>query len=193
MAAALALHIIPEPDVVVQGWFVRYQSFRGHSPLTGQCTECIRVLQPGGIFGATTFAAANSTQWFVRDLDTAFASLPIQVPRLVSIPMQMHNDGDWTDAKWIELHLTKLGLQDVIARESPGSHRFESAEDWMTTFEGMMNWMMSLKWDEETRKKMPAAEVKAKVLHHLREKYNEGGWDVDWTTIVMTGRVPERK
>src|SRR5687767_10507617 len=116
----------------------------------------MRILEPGGIFGATTFAAVNGKQWFVHDLDSAFASLPISVPKLAPLAMQMHQDGDWTDAKWIKSHLKELGLEDVIAEENPGSYRFVSAEDWMMTFEGMMNWMMNSKWDEEMRKKMPA-------------------------------------
>jgi hypothetical protein len=150
----------------------------------------MRVLQPGGTFGATTWASANSTQWFIRDLQTAFASLPIDAPPLESLSMQTHESGRWTDASWIEYHLVELGLEDVMAREMPGTYRFESAEDWMMTFESMVSWMMNMKWSEETRKKMPFAEVKERVIEHLKDKYNGGGWDVSWTTIVMTGRVP---
>lgn len=150
----------------------------------------MRLLKPGGVFGASTWAASNAWQWFIVDLDTAFAALPFETPRLAPVAMQIHDDGHWTDAAWIESHLKKLGLQDVLVEEKPGTYRFEKAEDWMMTFEGMLEWMRNARWDEETKAKMPAAEVKERVLEHLREKYDGKGWDVKWTTIVMTGRVP---
>lgn len=170
VAIALALHMIPGPDDIVK--------------------DSMRLLKPGGIFGASTWAAVNSRQWFITDLDTAFASLPFATPPLAPVSMQIHDDGHWTDASWIEQHLRELGLEDVTVEEKPGTYRFKSAEDWMMTFESMMMWMMNAKWDEEAKQKMTAAEVKERVLQHLREKYNGEGWDVAWTTIVMTGSVP---
>lgn len=170
VAAALALHIIPEPDQVVK--------------------ESMRVLKPGGVFGATTFAEANSNKWFAPDLDRAFRSLPFETPSLLPAKMQIHDDGRWTDASWVESNLKNLGLVDVTAEEVSGTYHFKDAEEWMKVFEVMIMWTINSRWDEEIRKKMSVGEVKERVLEHLKERYNEEGWDVDWTVIVMTGRVP---
>ena len=122
---------------------------------------------------------------------SAFASLPFDAP-LRPIPMQMHDQGHWDDAAWIEPHLRSLGLRDVEVHERPGTYFLEGgADEFLTVFGGMMRWMMSSNWDEETREAHPVEEVTELVREHLKEKYGGNGWSVTWTTITMTGRVPE--
>jgi hypothetical protein len=104
--------------------------------------------------------------------------------------MQIHDSGTWTDAKWIECQLTKLGLLDVVVKETPGSYHFANADQWVTTFGGMARWQMSEKWDEEAKSKVSAEEMIEKAREHLVEKYDGQGWDVQFTTIVMTGKAP---
>lgn len=157
---------------------------------TNDVADAVRMLKPGGAFGATTFSAVNGHQWFVPDLDSAFQSLDIGVPSISPVPMQMHNSGTWTDAKWVESQLQKLGLVDVIVKETPGTYHINSAEEWVTAFGGMAKWLMSSNWTEEMNQKVSPEELNDRIREHLEKKYEGKGWDVTWMTIVMTGKAP---
>ena len=104
--------------------------------------------------------------------------------------MQLHDQGHWDDSSWITTHLRALGLQDVEVHEVPGTYFLEGgADEFLTIFGGTLGWVMKANWDEKTREEHPAEEVRHLVREHLKEKYSGKGWNITWTTIIMSGRV----
>ncbi|RFU77350.1 hypothetical protein TARUN_4902 [Trichoderma arundinaceum] len=169
VAIALALHITPDPDAVVK--------------------DCIRLLKPGGTFGASTWPKSNSNMFWIPDMRSALQSLPFDAPFPDPMPMQMHHSGHWDDAAWVEKHLRELGLANVSVKESLGTYKFESATEFMTSFGMMLPWVMNTFWSEEVRNAHPAEEVKELLKQHFEDKYNGQGWSVEWLVITMTATV----
>lgn len=151
-------------------------------------TDCVRILQPGGTFGASTFARRNRDMFWIADMRAAFDALPYDAP--LQVEMQMHKSGHWDDAAWVESHLRSLGLEDVTARESPGSYHLSGVDEYMMAFDGMLRWVRNSYWSEEVKEAHSEDEVRSAVRKFLEEKYGEQGWDVNWVTIVVTGKVP---
>ncbi|KAM4058948.1 methyltransferase [Hirsutella rhossiliensis] len=172
VAVALGLHIIPDPDAVIE--------------------DCRRMLRPGGIFGATTFPQRNGQMFWYPDMRSAFASLPFPTPPLPdTMPMQMHSSGRWDDAAWVEQHLRKRhGLAGVTVRTVGGRWRVEDAGEFVAAFGVMLPWLMATWWDEETRMEHPVDKVRELVRRHLAEKHGGGGWEVEWEVLSMTGVEP---
>ncbi|KAL7812667.1 S-adenosyl-L-methionine-dependent methyltransferase [Trichoderma aethiopicum] len=170
VGVALALHLIPDPDAVVK--------------------DCIRILKPGGVFGASTWPKATAEMFWIPDMRTALESLPFDAPMPQPVPMQMHHSGRWDDAAWVERHLAEdLGLTGVSVRESEGSYRFGSADEFMATFHMMVPWLMKTFWSDEVRERHSPEEVKGLVKRHLEEKYGGEGWSIGWRVICMTATV----
>ncbi|PTB64785.1 S-adenosyl-L-methionine-dependent methyltransferase [Trichoderma citrinoviride] len=170
VGVALALHLTPDPDAVVK--------------------DCIRILKPGGTFGASTWPKANADMFWIPDMRTALESLPFDAPPLPAIPMQMHHSGHWDDAAWVETHLARdLGLTNVSVRESGSRYRFASADEFMATFSMMVPWMMNTFWSDEVREKHSVDEVRGLVKRHLEDKYGGHGWSIGWRVITMTATV----
>ncbi|KAL7800206.1 S-adenosyl-L-methionine-dependent methyltransferase [Trichoderma ceciliae] len=167
VAIALALHITPNPDAVVK--------------------DCIRILKPGGTFGASTWAKNNADIFWIPDMRSAMQSLPFEAPFPDPMPMQMHHSGHWDDAAWLKNHLEGLGLANVSVKESPGTYEFANATEFMTSFGMMLPWFMNTFWSEEVREAHPVEEVKELLQQHLEERYNGAGWSIDWLVITMTG------
>ncbi|KAL7818333.1 S-adenosyl-L-methionine-dependent methyltransferase [Trichoderma gracile] len=170
VGVALALHLIPDPDAVVK--------------------DCIRILKPGGIFGASTWSRATADMFWIPDMRTALQSLPFDAPLPHPVPMQMHHSGRWDDAGWIEKHLADdLGLTNVSVRESAGKYRFAGADEFMATFHMMVPWLMNTFWSDEVRGRHSVEEVKGLVKRHLEDKYGGKGWSIGWRVITMTATV----
>ncbi|KAK1244479.1 hypothetical protein MKX07_003278 [Trichoderma sp. CBMAI-0711] len=164
---ALALHIIPDPDAVVK--------------------DCIRMLKPGGIFGASTWSKASANMFWIADMRTALQSLPFDAPLPDPFPMQLHTSGHWDDAAWVEKHLVEdLGLTNVSVREPAGEYKFASADEFMAAFQMMLPWIMKTFWSDEVREKHSVEEVKELVKKHLEDKYGGKGWTIKWRVITMT-------
>lgn len=120
---------------------------------------------------------------------SAFASFPFEAPFLKEVKMQMHNQGNWTDAEWIEEHLQSQGFVDVKVTTNPGRYHIKSAEEFVLSFGMMIVWLMNTAWSEETRREHPVEEVRELLRKHLEEKYGGKGWDVEYNVICMTGKV----
>lgn len=158
--------------------------------LTKGGPDCIRILKPGGVFGASTWPKATADMFWIPDMRTALESLPFDAPMPDPVPMQIHHSGRWDDAAWVERHLAEdLGLTGVSVRESEGEYRFESADEFMATFHIMVQWLMNTFWSDEVRERHSAEEVKALVKRHLEEKYGGKGWSIRWRVICMTATV----
>ncbi|KAG8668597.1 hypothetical protein FPOAC1_007980 [Fusarium poae] len=163
----LALHLIPKPDAVL--------------------ADCKRILKPGGIFGATTFHKDNT--FWVPDMREAFASFPFEAPMPEVMPMQIHDQGEWTSPAWIEEHLKEQGFQDVQVNVDHDRYFLRSAEEYMLQCGMMLGWVMNTWWSEEVRREHPLEEVKELLRKHLEEKYDGKGWYIEFKVICMTGRV----
>ncbi|KAJ3958267.1 hypothetical protein N0V92_005144 [Colletotrichum tropicale] len=146
--------------------------------------DCKRLLKPGGILGATTFHRNNI--FWVPDMRSAFASFPFTAPFPDEVPMQLHDQGVWTDPVWIEEHLKSQGFRDVLVKVVARKHYVKSAQDFLATFGVMLGWFLASWWDEETRTAHPVSEVRGLVEKHFEEKYNGDGWDVEWMLIFST-------
>lgn len=169
VAIALGLHIIPDPDAAVR--------------------DCMRVLKPGGRFGASTFPKSNGNKFWIPDIREALQSLPFDAPIPDPMPMQIHKSGHWDDTAWIEGHLKELGLANVAVKENCGSYKVANAAEFLKTFGMILPWMMNTFWSEEVRKAHPVEEVREMIRQHLEKKYGGEGWDIEWLVITMTGTV----
>lgn len=155
--------------------------------LTRAPPDIKRILKPGGIFGAST-PHPDSTFW-MPDLRSAFVSFPFNAPFPPKVPMQLHDQGDWTSIEWIEAHLKAQGFSEVKVQAGTGKHHVESAEDFIATFGKTLSYFLPMWWDEEKRAAHPVEEVKELIKDHLREKYHGEAWDLEWMLIYSTGRV----
>lgn len=164
-------------------------------------TDCIRILKPGGVLGFTTFQNDSPHEFWRSDMRSAFTSFPFEAPFPGSMPMQLHESGNWVDREWVETHLRevyqgrdteqegKKGLTDVVVKRVVGTHRFQEPEEWVLAFGSMLSWITGSWWSEETRRDHPMEEVKKLMADHLREKYNGEAWDVSWELLVATAKV----
>ena len=153
--------------------------------------DCQRILKPGGIIGATTFPAENVNHFWFPDVKAAFASFPFDAPfpTAEKFPMQMHEDGKWSDAAWIEQHLGEVGFTDVEVNVREGNYMMSGPEEYMDTFGMMLGWLMSTWWSEDVKKEHPMAEVRGLMTKFLEDKYQGKPWNIDWLLIVATAKV----
>lgn len=149
----------------------------------------MRVLKPGGMFGATTFPKNSDKKFWYGDLKEAFASMPFDAVLPDVMPTQTHDSGHWNDPAWIEPHLKELGLTNVSVEVKSGSAYIESADDFIRLFSPMFAPLMKAFWSEETREAHPVAEVIELVRQFLKEKYGNERWENHWSNIYMTGTV----
>jgi SAM-dependent methyltransferase len=157
--------------------------------LTSFLAECIRLLKPGGIFGATTPDKDPAYSMWMPDLRSAFASFPFNAIFPEDFPLQMHDQGHWADAAWVGSHLAEQGLVDVKTQVAKGHFSVRDADDFLETFGGMLAWVRNGWWDEETREAHSLEEVRELTKKHLIEKHAGKGWKVGWSVVCATGRV----
>ncbi|KAK4233019.1 S-adenosyl-L-methionine-dependent methyltransferase [Achaetomium macrosporum] len=147
--------------------------------------EAIRVLQPGGVLGLTTWH--KEPGWMV-EVKKAFKSFPFEAPS--EMPMQTTPWGDWSDVNWIRKTLVGKGLQDVKVDVFAYLTHVDSAEFFLVNFGAMIDVIMNGCWSEQLRKKHPRDEVHAMMRELLEKKYGGDGWDHSWIAIIASGKVP---
>lgn len=150
-------------------------------------TDAIRVLIPGGVFGATTFPQHKENRFWFADMRTAFAAMPFDAPFPEVMPVQLHSSGHWYDKTWLETHLPSLGLKNVKVTEQSGSYQLNSAEEYMNFFSMMLPFLLKTYWSEEQRAMHDLEEVTGLIHKHLVDKYNGQGWEIRWDVLYMTG------
>jgi hypothetical protein len=104
--------------------------------------------------------------------------------------MQTTKWGNWSSADWIRKTLTDLGLENVKVDVMSHLQHIQSAAEFVRCFEMMIKWVIESNWSEELRAEHGIDEVKKLVEEHLERKYQGRGWDVSWTSIIASGRVP---
>ena len=158
-------------------------------PLTLHGLESIRILSPGGRLGLTTWHD-HGAGW-APDFRGALAALPFEAP--FAMRMQTTAWGEWSNVNWVRRALEDVGLEDVRVEVLAHLQRVHGAADFVACFESMMRWVVESCWSEELRREHGMDEVKRLVRDHLEEKYGGRGWDVTWTSIIASGRVPGAK
>lgn len=104
--------------------------------------------------------------------------------------MQITQWGNWSNVNWIRRTLEELGLEDVKVDVMAHLQRIQTADDFVAGFETMMRWIVNSCWSEDLRVEHGMEEVKKMVRDHLEEKYGGRGWDITWTSIIASARVP---
>ncbi|KAI9896072.1 hypothetical protein N3K66_008972 [Trichothecium roseum] len=174
VAISLGIHLVPDPVAV----------FR----------ECHRILKDGGTLGASTFHASCADTFWRSDMRAAFASFPFEAPFPSPMPLQAHDNGRWDDEAYVAEALRGCcsgGFADVDVRVRPGRYRIAGPEAWVDAFGSMLAFVMNTWWSEDLRARHPLEEVKGLVLEYLRGSRGEeeGGWDVTWSLITVTGKA----
>lgn len=146
--------------------------------------EAIRVLEPGGVLGFTTF---HKEAGWVGEVRGAFGSFPFEAP--CGMALQTTSWGNWSDVNWVRKTLTERGLQDVEVDVFAFLSHVESSDYFLANFSMMIDWIVSTSWSEELRKEHPNDEVHARVKEFLDVKYGGGGWELSWIALVASGRV----
>lgn len=160
-----------------------------HFTYNGIPVDCMRLLKPGGRFGASTWPKSNGNMFWIPDMRDAIQSLPFDAPIPDPMPMQLHKSGHWDDAAWINGHLKELGLANVSVKENLGTYKVENAADFIKCFGMMLPWVMNTFWSEEVRRAHSVEQVREMLRQHLEKKYNGEGWSIEWLVITMTGTV----
>lgn len=107
--------------------------------------------------------------------------------------MQTTQWGNWSNVNWIRRILEDLGLEDVKVDVMARLQHIRGAEDFVACFGMMFSWVLNSQWSEELRREHGIEEVKRLVAEHLEEKYGGRGWDVTWTSIIASARIPGQK
>ncbi|OIW28761.1 S-adenosyl-L-methionine-dependent methyltransferase [Coniochaeta ligniaria NRRL 30616] len=151
--------------------------------------ESIRVLKPGGTLGFTTWHDHGSG--WEPDFRSALASFPFEAPFVMR--MQTTRWGNWSNVNWIRRTLEDLGLEDVKVDVMARLQHIHSPDDFVACFEMMFGWVINSNWSEELRREHGLEEVKSLIREHLEAKYGGRDWDVTWTSIIASARVPGGK
>ncbi|KAK4044119.1 hypothetical protein C8A01DRAFT_43050 [Parachaetomium inaequale] len=132
--------------------------------------EAIRILQPGGILGLTTWH--KEVSW-ITEVREAFKTFPFEAS--FDLPLQTTTWGDWSDVNWMRKALEGRGLQDVKVEAFAFLSRSDSADYFVSIFGIMMDMIMNSCWSEELRKEHPKEEVLKLLKEALEKKYGGEG------------------
>ncbi|KAI1815781.1 S-adenosyl-L-methionine-dependent methyltransferase [Poronia punctata] len=156
------MHIFPEPNVVLR--------------------DIHRILKPSGIFAFTTWHKDN--QGWIPDM---LASLPFEDVTIP--PMALNGKKELVDPDLVAGELIRAGFVDVKVDTVEHLVRVESAEDFVSTFEMMRDWVVGNKGEEMGMGKDVLDEY---MVRYLREKYAGQGWDTVWKALLVTCRKAEQ-
>lgn len=147
--------------------------------------EAIRILQPGGVLGFTTWHLEAGWITLMRE---AFNTFPFEAPLVM--PMQVTRWGSWYDVNWIRKTLEKKGLEDVKVNVTAFLTHVDGVDAFIKHFDMMLDVVMAGSWSEELRKEHPKEEVKKLMKEYLEKRFGGDGWDLSWVAAIATARVP---
>ncbi|KAK3687430.1 S-adenosyl-L-methionine-dependent methyltransferase [Podospora appendiculata] len=148
--------------------------------------ESIRILQPGGILGFTTW---HRPAGWAPDVQMAFESFPFEAPFAANL-VQTTPWGDWADVNWVRKTLESKGLEDIKVDVFAFLSRVDGAEHFMASTGMMIDWVMQANWSDELRKEHGKEEVHGLVREFVEKKYHGRGWDQTGIAVIASGRVP---
>ncbi|RYP63047.1 hypothetical protein DL771_009462 [Monosporascus sp. 5C6A] len=161
-----AMHLIPNPQAVLR--------------------DTMRLLQPGGTFG---FTVPHKDNDWLPDMRSCFEALPFQAPFPNPSPMAPHGQLQWTEEGGIEKELGDGGFQKIETNTITHIIHVDSAEHYLRCFDMMKHWVVNTYWNEESKEKANGI-LDEHIVKHLKDKYNNHGWDLTWKMIVATCQKP---
>lgn len=129
---------------------------------------------------------------YIPDLRGAFKALPFDAPFPDPFPMQLHDKGSWTNAGWIETHLSAppFSLEEVKVEVFQYSMSIEGTEDFIGRFGMMADYVVRTFWTEEQQNKF-GSHVRPTLQKYLDEKYGaDTVRSMQATAIVTCGNRP---
>jgi hypothetical protein len=102
--------------------------------------------------------------------------------------MVLHGKDEWIDPAGVEKELLAVGFVDVKVEELVTKTRMTSAEDFVSCFRGMIEWMKKSVWSKESVAKAAEVEggVEALIIEHLNKKHEGKEWDTVWRSLIVT-------
>ena len=146
--------------------------------MTDLRAESIRVLQPGGTLGLTTWSKSGP---FIL-LQEAQSRIPTAPKPDPSAPKRLNDS--FRDPSFIRQTLTELGLTDVVINSFEFKQRGENARDFSRKMRHPVR-LVTPRWDEEKRWSMFE-----KIEEIMKERF---GKDEVWITSeawIVTARKP---
>ncbi|KAL2164870.1 hypothetical protein VTH06DRAFT_166 [Thermothelomyces fergusii] len=165
VATNIGFHVIPDSEAALN--------------------EAIRVLQPGGILGLTTWH--REVGW-VTEVKEALKEFPFEAP--IDVPMQTTAWGNWADVNWLRTTLEAKGLEEVKVEVFAFLSRCDGPDHFIRQCGSLLDALLMGSWPEELRQTHPKEKVLQRIKEHVANKYGGEGWDLSWVAAVATGRVP---
>ncbi|KAK4134466.1 S-adenosyl-L-methionine-dependent methyltransferase [Trichocladium antarcticum] len=148
--------------------------------------EAIRVLEPGGVLGFSTW---HKQSGWMEQVKEAFKTFPFEAP--CEMELQTTTWGDWSDVNWIRKTLVDKGLHDVKVEVVAYLTQVEGPADFIEKYAMMIDWVMGSGWSEEQKKAHPREEVQALIKEFFEQdpRYGSSGWEMSWVGVLASGCV----
>lgn len=151
--------------------------------------EALRVLKPGGVFGATVFAASQANKSFIPDLRAAFKTLPFDAPFPDPFLVRFNTQGDWLDAGWIQSYLPTVGFEDAKAELFPYEMKIHGVDAFMNRFAMMADFVVNRYWSDEMKAEHGES-VRPAIRKYLEDTYRNETHSLWADAIIVTGKKP---
>lgn len=184
VATNIGFHVVPDSEAALDGMYGRGLWLDDWTELTD--AEAIRVLEPGGVLGFSTW---HKQSGWMEQVKEAFKTFPFEAP--CEMALQTTTWGDWSDVNWIRKTLVDKGLHDVKVEVVAYLTPVEGPADFIEKYGMMIDWVMGSGWSEEQKKAHPREEVQALIKEFLEQdpKYGSSGWEMSWVGVLASGCV----